>query len=507
MSFSLNNYTDKFCSFFLFTFTAFLFVFSGCSSGDTEKAISSVSGENLMRSVNYLASSELNGRLAGSESYNIAAEYVADVFETNKLEKLTVSGYFQYFNIEHNNIVSSNFSIINNEKEKEFNLGVDYVCRGMTGSGNITAEVVFCGYGISEPEIGYDDYENTDIEGNIVMVFRYNPEWKPASGNWPPASPRYKAKIAAEKGATGIIFVSAPNKNPARTIVGSVAHGEGIQDIDFPQVHIDNPQSDDFFEGSDITLSLAQKRIDSLKIPFSFRLKTKAHISIEAQYTEEKQTMNIVGIRPGSHPELKDEFVIVGAHLDHVGGQAGEIYFPGANDNASGIAVLLEIARVFKKYRLEPKRSIIFVAFSGEESGLYGSEYFVENSPVPVKNIFAMINIDCVGQGDSIMVGGGKTAPELWEIVRYIDIRHTHLLSVNTWGGGGADATPFYNKGIPTLYYNTTGGYKHLHMLSDKPETLNQVLFEKLTKNVLLTVYNIANLKLEREPKTLVNPE
>ena len=491
----------------LFFFTVILSAFSGCSGGDTEKAMSSVSYENLIESVNYLASEELNGRLSGSEGFDKAAEYVAGLFEEYKLKPLGDPGYFQYFEIEHNEIITSNFSIINNGKEKEYKLGVDYVCRGMTGAGDITVPVVFCGYGISEPETGYDDYKNVDVEGKIVMVFRYNPKWKPASGNWPQASPRPKAKIAAEKGAVGIIFVSAPNNNPARTIIGSVAHGDGEQDIDFPQVHIDNPQSEDFFEGSNTTLPDIQHKIDSLKTPYSLPLIPRAHIVIETQYTKNKQTMNIVGIQYGSHPKLKDEFIVVGAHLDHVGAQADEIFFPGANDNASGVAVILEIARIFRKYRLEPKRSIIFVAFSAEESGLYGSEYFAEHSPVPVNDIFAMINFDCVGQGDSIMVGGGKTSPELWNIARYIDIRHTHLMSQRTWGGGGADATAFYNRGIPTLYYNTTGGYKHLHMTSDKPETFNPVLFEQLTKNALLTVYNIANLKPEKEPKTIAKPE
>lgn len=491
----------------LLFFIALLSFFSGCSGGDTEKAMSSVSHENLMESVNYLASEELNGRLSGSEGFDKAAEYVAGLFKEYKLEPLGDAGYFQYFGIEHNKIITSNFSIINKGEEKEYKLGVDYVCRGMTGAGNITAPVVFCGYGISEPETGYDDYKNMDIEGKIVMVFRYNPEWKPESGRWPPANPRPKARIAAEKGAVGIIFVSAPNNNPARTIIGSVAHGDGEQDIDFPQVHIDNPQSDDFFEGSETTLAEVQQKIDSLKTPFSIRLNTKAHISIETQYTKDKLTMNVVGVQYGSHPELKNEFVVIGAHLDHVGGQAGDIYFPGANDNASGVAVLLEIAKVFRKYRLEPKRSVIFAAFSAEESGLYGSEYFIENSTVPVNDISAMINFDCVGQGDSIKVGGGKTAPELWNIAQYVDIRHTHLMSKSTGGGGGADATAFYDRGIPILYYNTTGGYKHLHMLSDKPETLNLSLFEKLTKNALLTVYHIANLKPEKDPKTLMQPE
>jgi len=491
-----------------FLFFSFLTVFFfGCSKGVFEKAIDSVSVENLMEPVNYLASEELQGRLAGSEGYDLAAEYVAGLFKKYNLKSPFDSSFFQYFEVEHNSIIGSDFRIISNGIKKKYKLGHDYVCRGMTGTAEVTAPVVFCGYGISKPESGYDDYENTDVRDKIVMVFRYNPVWKPKSGKWHSPSPRAKAKIAAENGAVGIIFVSAPNNNPKRTIIGSVAHGEGKQYIDFPQIHIDNPQSDDFFNNSGMTLADAQEKIDSLKTPHSFPLATKAKISIKAEYTKNKRTMNVVGMVPGSHPVLKNEFVVIGAHLDHVGTQAGEIYFPGANDNASGVAVILEIARIFNKYKLAPKRSVMFVAFSAEESGLHGSEYFIENPPVPVNNIFAMINFDCVGQGDSIKVGGGKSAPDLWNIAQYIDIRYTKLMSQSTWGGGGADATPFFNKGIPTLYYNTTNGYEHLHMTTDTPETLDIVLFEKLTKNALLTTYYVANMKAEEEPKVLAKPE
>ncbi|MBE9511567.1 MAG: M28 family peptidase [Bacteroidetes bacterium] len=191
----------------LFFFTTLLSVFSGCSRGNTEKAMSSISHENLIESVNYLSSGELKGRLAGSDSYNIAAEYVADLFKKYNLEPLGDSGYFQYFSIEHNDLNTSKLSVVFNEKEKEYKFGSDYVCRGMT----------------------------------------------------------------------------------------------------------------------------------------------------ESQYTKSKQTMNIVGIQYGSHPKLKDEYIVVGAHLDHVGAQANEIFFPGANDNASGIAVILEIAKVFNKFKLQPE--------------------------------------------------------------------------------------------------------------------------------------------------------
>lgn len=494
-------------SAFTFILLCIFAIFSSCSGGGIEKAKENISGEDIMETVKYLSSKEMNGRLAGSEGYNRSAKWVAEKFERYQLEPAFDKSWFQKFDIEFNEIVNSKFEIIRDGKKKRYEPGKDYVCRGMTGSGNFTAPVVFCGYGISIPEQGYDDYKDIDVNNKIVMVFRYNPGWRPESGNWPPAQPRLKSRVAADKGALGIIFVSAPNNKPARTIIGSVAHGEGRQDIDFPQIHIDNPQSDDFFAGSGFNLTEAQRKIDSLRSPFSFELNSKAQILIEANYSANKETMNIAGIKPGNDPDLRNEYVVVGAHLDHVGGQAGKIYFPGANDNASGIAVILKIAKMFNKCNVNTKRSVIFVAFSGEESGLFGSNHFVENTPVRHEDIFAMINFDCVAQGDSIRIGGGKTAPELWDIARYADMNNTNLMSVNTWAGGGADATAFYDKGISTLYYTTTGGYKYLHETGDTPETLNRELFRKITVNALLTTYYIANMKPENEPKTLMEPE
>ncbi len=194
----------------------------------------------------------------------------------------------------------------------------------------------------------------------------------------------------------------------------------------------------------------------------------------------------------GSDPDLKKEYLIIGAHLDHVGSQAGKIYFPGANDNASGSAALLQIAREFSKAQKKPKRSIIFVFFAGEEQGLYGSKYFSENMKFSKEKVKAMINLDCVGYGDSIQIGGGESAPTFWNIAKQIDNGNDKLLVTRTWKGGGADAESFYEKGIQTLYFVTTNSYKHLHMLSDKPETLNKNLFEAITKLAFKTIANIA---------------
>ena len=201
--------------------------------------------------------------------------------------------------------------------------------------------------------------------------------------------------------------------------------------------------------------------------------------------------MNVVGRIEGADPALRDQFLVIGAHLDHVGSQGG-IYFPGANDNASGAAAVVAIAEAFARGGPPPKRSVLFVLFSSEESGLDGSKRFVEHPPVPLERIVAYFNLDCVGHGDSIQVGSGKTSPKLWQLARDLDARGARLTVEETWGGGGADATPFAEKKIPTLYFASKFSYTHLHLPSDQPATLNPRLYEALARLVYRTAWTVA---------------
>lgn len=181
----------------------------------------------------------------------------------------------------------------------------------------------------------------------------------------------------------------------------------------------------------------------------------------------------------------------MGAHLDHVGRQGNNLYYPGANDNASGSAAVLQLARAFVNGNVRPARSIIFVLFTSEEQGLNGSEFFAKNLPVPLEKIVAMFNLDCIGSGDSIQVGSGKSSPVLWDIAHKNDSLYTKKMVAQTWSGGGADATPFFNIGIPTLYFVSKYSYTHLHLPTDTPETLNAELFEKIVTLAFITASEV----------------
>ena len=437
----------------------------------------------LYQTVQYLASKDLNGRLPGSNGYTKAANYIAFQFKLLGLKSNIDNNYFQKLNVEYNEILApEHFSIIKNGKTVQYKIGPDYVYRGFTGAGKLTAPVVFCGYGIDQPELGYNDYSGIDVKDKAVMVFKYNPKWNLNGKPFINGNPREKAIVASRHGAVGILFVSYPNDADPQKPIGSMINGKGEQMLNFPELHIALNVASDIFEGTNHTLKELQTLIDSTRKPFSLSLNNKVDLEVHTNYQKEREVVNVIGILEGTDPVLKDSFLVLGAHLDHVGSQAGKIYFPGANDNASGSAALLQIARAFKESNIKPKCSIAFVFFASEEQGLNGSKYFISHLPYPVKHVSYMLNFDCVGFGDSIQVFGGKSFPELWHIVKQIDDNNDKLLVSETGEGGGADAEPFFRNGIKTLYFVSTNSYKHLHQLSDAPETINKELLAAITK-------------------------
>ncbi len=461
--------------------------------------LSEINRDDLIKNVRILSSPDFDGRLPGSEGYNKAAQFAADKFFELGLTPAGDDMYFQYLNVEYNKIEApAVFKTIVNGDTSNHELGKDFVLRGFTGSGKMNLPVVFCGYGISRPDLYYDDYAGINVKNKIVMVFKQNPKWKNDDKDWGTNYPREKSLVAKKLGARGVLFVSLPNDNKPQPLIASVLHGDGEQPEDFPQLHISLEAANELLKLTGFTISDCQTKIDEKKKPISMNLATRAVVEVNAKYEKYARTMNVVALLEGKDPELKNEFLVIGAHLDHVGSQAG-LLFPGANDNASGSAAVLEIAKAFVKGGVEPKRSVLFVLFASEEQGLFGAKHFVENWTKGYDKIVAMINLDCVGYGDSIQVGNGKSAPRLWEIANQIDETSFNSMVDRTWSGGGADATPFHEKEIPCLYFVTTNSYDHLHLPTDEVSTLNPVLYEKLVRLAHLTALEIANGNYERE--------
>lgn len=458
-----------------------------------------ITTESLMEKVEILTSTKFAGRLAGSVGYDMASEYARKHFQELGLIPAFETDYFQKLFVEYNEInAPARFCLVkNNEVIIEYQIGTDYAFRGFTGSGDLIAPVVFCGYGISVD--GYDDYKDLDVNGKIVMVFKQNPTWKIEKVEFGTGYPREKANTAFNKGAIGLIMVSRPLDNNPQPVIGSVMDGDGNHLLKFPQLQISIDAANDFLKNTDYYIGELQTQIDKNKKPFSFELQVSALIKVNTDYQNKKETQNIAAVLEGNDEQLRNDFVVIAAHLDHVGSQADEVYYPGANDNASGSAAVMQIAEAFVKSETKPKRSVIFILLTAEEQGLKGAEYFINNPPVKLENIVAMLNLDCIGHGDSIQIGNGKSAPALWNLFKVADSENNNLMIDRTWSGGGADATPFHNKGIPTAYIVSFYSYEHLHLPSDKPETLNRGLFRNIVQLTAESLIKLANGEYSRE--------
>ncbi len=464
------------------------------------RGLRAITAEAMLADVEILAGPDFSGRLSGDPGYEAAARWCARRFDRLGLVPGGDNGTFlQRLTIEYNQIQGTPTLLVTGPDAEAVaaELGRDFTCRGFTGSGTVDAPVVFAGYGLSSPHLGYDDYGGLDVQGKVVLVYKRLPSWSPDTLSWDAwhGTPRGKAAIARQHGAAAILWFDAPREGdwaPHRGPIGSVMHGGGAYLPDMPHLEIDIALADRLL-GRTGEAQRLQAAIDSLRSPRSRALASRATLSVQAFYDPARETCNVIAVLPGGDPVLKDEALIIGAHLDHVGRQSPDIYFPGANDNASGTAAVLRLAEAFRSAGQAPRRSVVFVLFAGEESGLVGSEFHAANPLFATDRTVAMFNFDCVACGDSIRIGGGESAPELWQIARALDAEGANRTVAATWPGGGADATPFFALGIPTLYWVTTSGYAHLHAVTDTPATLNGPLYADLVKLAFRTAWAVAD--------------
>ncbi len=465
-------------------------------------AAATIRAEDLLREVAELTSPRYAGRLAGSPGYARAAADAARRFARLGLQPAGTDRYLQEFAIEYNRIDACRLTIRPHGGEARTPaLGEEFTCRGFTGSGSVAAPVIFAGWGVTREDLGWDDYAGIDARGKIVLVFKDAPPFDPPSGTaWGDSTlPRPKALNAIDHGAIGLLMVSAPREGRVGPPIASVLHGPGVHPAGFPQQHVSGDVAAELLAPSGLSLEGLAAEIADARAPRPRPLAASASMTVAARYRPDQPTANVVALLPGADPALRDEIVLVGAHLDHVGGQGEEIYWPGANDNASGSAALMAVAEALSRAPERPARSVAFVLFAAEEQGLNGSRWFVEHPPFPLERVVAMLNLDCIGAGEKLQIGNGKSAPRLWELVRGLDAAGAGVTIEETWAGGGADATPFFEHGVPAAYFATTKGYRHLHQLEDTTDALNPALYEEAGRLVLRAVREIANGGYERE--------
>ena len=439
-----------------------------------------ISSDNLMRHVLALTEAEMRGRMPGDSGYDLACQYVETCLKSYGLTPPWPDNFRQEFTLETNRIVTCAGIYHSDTGPRKWELGTDYICRGLTSGGNIRAPLVFIGYGLQDDTL--DELAAVPLAGRIAVAFKYPPKLFPNPHDF---LPRSRAHRLIKQGAKGLILVPNPLREaPDRLSASLMESGSFLPD--FPMIVLSQEAADELMNFDDQTLSSRQYKIDEHRASASCEIPGEAEIKITVDHNPEGLSWNVLGILKGEDQSLAKEALLIGSHLDHVGIQGEAVTFPGAQDDASGVAAMLEIAREMANQR--PARSVIFAAFCAEESGLKGSKYYVANPIWPLADTRFMLNLDCMAAGDGLDTRGRKDFPGLFEIADYwnrefIGIPDTMALH----GAGGADAEPFHQAGIPNMFWVSRNPYAHLHMCSDMPATLNPILFESITRLIYLT--------------------
>lgn len=462
---------NKIVAYCAMAFVAVLASCQGLLPSQTE-----ITEPELREHIAFLASDSLKGRKPGTTYDRIAAKYVKDELAKSGLKLLGQNGY-QFFDLIVKQHPGENTLAING---KELVYGTDFSVLPLSSNSEAESVVCFAGYGFhyTADDILWNDYYPINARGKWVLILRGDPEIdNPNSPYSNQSGDKDKALIAADQGAIGVLLVSGTlyDSDDKLYKMEEKAFSVGI-----PVFHVTRAIANTVLKGSGLTIEQAESALNRTKSPIS--VETKVLVSGTSELTNEiKSTQNVVALIEGTNETLKDEYIVIGAHYDHLGmgGHESSSRMPdttavhnGADDNASGVAALLEIAQKLAKN--QPKRSVVFVAFSSEELGLIGSQKFVNEGPISASNIAAMINLDMVGRlkDSTLQVGGTQTA---LETERYIDslVRPYPLkLAKSPEGYGPSDHASFYSMNVPVLFFST-GAHTDYHTPFDDVDKIN----------------------------------
>ncbi len=463
---------------------------------------SEITSEEIKAHLNYLASDALKGRFTGSEGERLAAEYIKNQFELAGLKPFFNGSWFQDVPfIERVEMTKNNSLALKiNGKDIQTIAGQDFTTLAFSGKGKAGGELVFAGYGISSEKLNYDDYTNIDVKGKIVVIMKSHPEHDSTRSQFEMISTlRSKASSAKDKGAAALIIVNGYFPKNEDLLVDLRYDGAPAMK-DFPVIQVKREFMDQMFKAEGLVFGDVQKQIDLLRKPNSFAYKNcNAVLSSEVKEIQ-KVGSNVGAILEGSNPQLKNEYIVIGGHFDHLGIDqlksssmykgSEKVIHNGADDNASGTTGLLELAEKFASIKNELKRSIVFIAFTGEELGILGSTYFTNNFPGDIKNVAAMLNMDMVGrlneEKNLTIIGAGTSS--LWKELLNRKNSYGFKLSMSDAGSGGSDHQAFSNKNIPVLFF-FTGSHSDYHKPSDDVEKINLAGEESILKYI----FEIAN--------------
>jgi hypothetical protein len=444
--------------------------------------------ERIKAHIEYLASQRLKGRGTGTPELNKAAKYIAEQFKREGLEPGAGKSYFQKFRVTVGAQLGpqNKAEAVIGKQSISLKAQQDYQPLNFSDSGGVSAGLVFAGFGTTAPEYEYDDYLHLDVTGKAVIVLRNEPQKDDEKSKFDGRQPTQHSQIvnkainARNHGARALVLVNdqpGPAEEDLLIKFGSLT---GPENAGILLIQAKRDVVDKWLAPSGKTLAQLQKAIDEKLTPQSFYVPdAKLELKVDVRRIT-AETQNVVAVLRGRDPKLAEEAIVIGAHYDHLGlgernslapSQAGKVH-PGADDNASGTAVVLELGRALAERRRDLRRSIVFLAFSGEELGLLGSAYYTKNPAWPLERTEAMLNLDMVGRPreGKLYVGGVGTSPGFKEILEKAN-RTGLQLSYSESGYGSSDHTSFYVKNIPVLFL-FSGLHADYHKPSDLPEKI-----------------------------------
>ena len=449
------------------------------------QAAAKVTAEGAYATVDRLTSPEYAGRLTGTGGYEAAARWVAGECKRAGLQPVKeYKGYLQPFMVRLGGLDGATLEILPGDKAGQAQAQAffkDFMPMLQSASGDVAAEVVFAGFGMTAQDLGRDDYAGIKAEGKVVMVLRGEPK---DGRDWT----RYDGTAAREAnarahGAAAFLMIDQP-------VLSASGHAEGAM----PAALV----SEDF---GNRLLAPAQLSVQDLRRVLekggtaSFPTGITVHLAVKAREGQDRPGFNVVALLPGRDKKLAGEYVVVGAHLDHVG--SWPALCPGADDNASGAAALLEVARAAAKAKDRPRRTLAFVWFGGEELGLLGATQFARHPPEGLRYCTAVLNMDMVGAGTGAYVSGGKNFPEIYnalESARDHYAPEMTLVAGESSGEPRADHGPFQALGVRAVSLFGSGGSHHgYHTPGDTLYFITPKTMEAVGRTVLGAAFGLAD--------------
>ncbi len=456
----------------------------------------------IRKCISVLASDSLMGRKTGTPEGQMAADFILRQFKEAGLEPW--EGGFQKFDVTTNVKVGkgNSFSFPGFTGKVK----TDFMPLSMTENKKLEAGIVFMGYGfeINLDSLKWNDYANVDVKGKWVMVLKGDPEFDKSDSKFVPYADDWsKVLKAKDKGAAGIILV-AGTKVEKKDSLADLYFDKSDARAGIPAMIITRKLANMLMSSTNNTIESVEEKLNKDRKSLVFPLSVVATANLDIEMTMAK-TANVVATLKGSDPLLKNEYIVIGGHYDHLGmGGPGSgsrkpdtvAVHNGADDNASGTAGIITLAKAINAGKLKPKRSLIFVAFTGEEMGLLGSKYFTQHPSVELSKIKAMFNLDMVGRlkadTGTLVISGTGTSAEGEAILTKYSKGRIFPVKYSPEGFGSSDHSSFYIENIPVFFF-TTGAHEEYHTPEDDANKINYIGEQAVLDYVYDVLLDVSN--------------